>query len=296
MDWDARAVRELIAAALAEDGAADDVTTRLTVAAELPARAEILAKQDCVLAGLELAPRIFAIFATTFAASRAATGGPAPAAIVTPAAGIADGVRVGAGQAIAAVRGAARDLLACERVLLNFLQRLCGVATLTADYAAAVRGTRARILDTRKTLPGWRALDKYAVTCGGGVNHRAGLGDGILIKNNHIRLAGGAGEALRRALARAPAGMTVEIEVRTPEELAAALAGGARRILLDNMTSAEVRAAVVQTAGRAALEVSGGVTLATVRAYAETGVDFISVGALTHSAPAVDLAMRIGPI
>lgn len=292
MDWDAGAVRELIAAALAEDGAADDVTTRLTVAAELPAQAEILAKQDCVLAGLELAPRVLAVFA----ASRAAPGGPPLAAVVTPAAGIADGARVRAGQVIAAIRGPARDLLACERVLLNFLQRLCGIATFTADYAAAVRGTRARILDTRKTLPGWRALDKYAVTCGGGVNHRGGLAGGILIKNNHIRLAGGAGEALRRALAAAPAGMTVEIEVRTPEELAAALAGGARRILLDNMTPAEVRAAVAQTAGRAALEVSGGVTLATVRAFAETGVDFISVGALTHSAPAVDLALRIGPL
>ncbi|MGH9535254.1 MAG: carboxylating nicotinate-nucleotide diphosphorylase [Terriglobales bacterium] len=293
MDWNARRVRDLIEAALHEDRTVADATSRLTVAPEQEAQAEITAKQDCVLAGLELPPRIFAAFdALLPPADRR------PPVVVTHDREIFDGVRLVPGQVIAVLRGNARHLLACERVVLNFLQRLSGVATLTRQFVTAAQGNRARILDTRKTLPGWRALDKYAVTCGGGVNHRADLSDGVLIKNNHIRLAGGIASALRcaRAGADAAVGRMIEIEVRGPDELAAALEGGARRILLDNMSPDQVRAAVAATAGRAELEVSGGVTLANVRAYAETGVDFISVGALTHSAPAVDLAMRIVPV
>lgn len=293
MDWNARPVRDLITAALREDRAAADLTSRLIVPPEQLARAEILAKQSCVLAGLELIAPILAAHAALLPEAERQ-----PPPVVLPPPGLHDGRRLTPGQVIASARGNARALLACERVVLNFLQRLCGIATLTRQFADAAAGTPARILDTRKTLPGWRALDKYAVTCGGGVNHRADLGDGILIKNNHIHLAGDAAEALRRAAAAAAAGpppRLFAIEVRTPEELAAALRGGATRILLDNMSPEQVRAAVAQTAGQAQLEVSGGITLATVRAYAATGVDFISVGALTHSAPAVDLSMRILP-
>ncbi len=291
MDWNARRVRELIDAALHEDRTVADATSRLTVAPDQEAQAALVAKQECVLAGLDLTPRVFAAYNALLPA-----GDRRPPVVVSHDREVFDGVRLAPGQVVAVLRGNARQLLACERVLLNFLQHLSGVATLTRQFVAAVQGTRARILDTRKTLPGWRALDKYAVTCGGGVNHRADLSAGVLIKNNHIRLAGGVAAALRRALENRDAGMAVEIEVRTAEELETALAGGAQRILLDNMTPEQVRAAVAATAGRAELEVSGGVNLATVRAYADTGVDFISVGALTHSAPAVDLAMRIAPV
>ncbi len=291
MDWNARRVRELIDAALHEDRTVADATSRLTVAPDQEAQAAVVAKQECVLAGLDLTPRVFAAYNALSPA-----GDRRPPVVVSHDREVFDGVRLAPGQVVAVLRGNARQLLACERVLLNFLQHLSGVATLTRQFVAAVQGTRARILDTRKTLPGWRALDKYAVTCGGGVNHRADLSAGVLIKNNHIRLAGGVAAALRRALENRDDGMAVEIEVRTAEELETALAGGAQRILLDNMTPDQVRAAVAATAGRAELEVSGGVNLATVRAYAETGVDFISVGALTHSAPAVDLAMRIAPV
>ncbi len=293
MDWNARRVRELIDAALHEDRTVADATSRLTVAADQEAQAAVVAKQECVLAGLDLTPRVFAAYNALLPA-----GDRRPPVVVSHNREVFDGVRLAPGQVVAVLRGNARQLLACERVLLNFLQHLSGVATLTRQFVAAVQGTRARILDTRKTLPGWRALEKYAVTCGGGVNHRGDLSAGVLIKNYHIRLAGGVAAALRRALESRghAAGMTVEIEVRTAEELETALAGGAQRILLDNMTPDQVRAAVATTAGRAELEVSGGVNLATVRAYAETGVDFISVGALTHSAPAVDLAMRIAPV
>ncbi|MGH9394309.1 MAG: carboxylating nicotinate-nucleotide diphosphorylase, partial [Terriglobales bacterium] len=200
------------------------------------------------------------------------------------------------GQTIAVLRGPAWPLLSCERVILNLLQRLSGIATLTRQFVDAVKGLPVRILDTRKTAPGMRALDKYAVTCGGGHNHRSDLSDAILIKNNHIRLAGSLTLALQRARERRRPGQTIEVEVRTNAELDAALASGAERLLLDNMTPEEVRTAVTSIAGRAQVEVSGGVRLPTVRAYAEAGPDYISVGALTHSAPAVDLAMRMIPV
>ena len=188
------------------------------------------------------------------------------------------------------VVGSARALLSAERTALNFLQRLSGVATLTARCVEAVAGTGARILDTRKTTPGLRRLEKAAVAAGGGTNHRAGLYDAILIKENHAELAGGVGDAVRRARAHAP-GLPLEVECRTNAEVDEALAAGAPRILLDNMSPAELRAAVAQVGGRAELEASGGVTLQTLGEIAATGVDFVSVGALTHSAPALDLSL-----
>ena len=196
---------------------------------------------------------------------------------------------------LAEISGAAASILAGERVALNFLGRLSGVATLTARYVQAVEGTGARILDTRKTTPGLRELEKAAVRTGGGVSHRSGLYDAILVKENHAALAGGVGEATRRALASAPDGVTVEVECATLDEVEAAVAAGVPRILLDNMAPPELRRAVEIADGRAELEASGGITLETVRAAAETGVDYISVGALTHSAPALDVSLLLDP-
>ncbi|PYV65064.1 MAG: carboxylating nicotinate-nucleotide diphosphorylase, partial [Acidobacteria bacterium] len=211
---------------------------------------------------------------------------------------IFDGVRLHRGQAIAVVRDNARVILSCERVILNLLQRLSGIATLTREFVEAVSGTKARILDTRKTAPGLRMLDKYAVRCGGGQNHRLDLSDGVLIKNNHIALAGGIKNALERAHRNRRGTQPIEVEVRSVAELEDALSFGAEAILLDNMQVADVRAAVERCSAadrRIPLESSGGINLENVRAYAETGVDFISVGALTHSAPAVDMSLRIVP-
>src|SRR6266700_3547834 len=191
-----------------------------------------------------------------------------------------------------------RFLMGCERVILNLMQHMSGIATLTRQYADELQGTKTRVLDTRKTVPGLRALDKYAVRCGGGQNHRQDLSDGVLIKNNHIALAGGVAAALQKALRNRREEQPIEIEVRNPAELEEALANGAESILLDNMTVDDVRAAVVRVSGHSRpvpLEASGGIRLENVRAYAETGVDYISVGALTHSAQAVDLSMRILP-
>jgi nicotinate-nucleotide pyrophosphorylase (carboxylating) len=211
---------------------------------------------------------------------------------------IFDGVRLHKGQAIAVVRHNARALLSCERVVLNVLQRLSGIATTTRKYVDAINGTKARILDTRKTAPGLRVLDKYAVRCGGGQNHRLDLSDGVLIKNNHIALAGGVAVALQKALRNRREEQPIEIEVRTLAELDEALANGAESILLDNMKVEDVRQAVQRVAThsrRVPIEASGGIRLENVRDYAETGVDYISVGALTHSPQAVDLSMRIVP-
>jgi nicotinate-nucleotide pyrophosphorylase (carboxylating) len=196
---------------------------------------------------------------------------------------------------LAEISGAAASILAGERVALNFLGRLSGVATLTARYVRAVEGTGARILDTRKTTPGLRELEKAAVRAGGAVSHRGGLYDAILVKENHAALAGGVGEATRLALERAPAGVMVEVECATLEDVEAAVAAGVPRILLDNMSVEELRRAVGLAGGRAELEASGGITLGGVRAVAETGVDYISVGALTHSAPALDVSLLLDP-
>jgi nicotinate-nucleotide pyrophosphorylase (carboxylating) len=212
---------------------------------------------------------------------------------------IFDGVRLRKGQSIAVIVHNARVILSCERVILNIMQRMSGIATLTRRYVDAVEGTKAIILDTRKTVPGLRVLDKYSVTCGGGHNHRLDLSDGVLIKNNHIALAGSAVEALQRALHNRRGSQQVEIEVRSLDELDAVLEHGAEAVLLDNMSPDQVRQAVERVRKLefpVPLEASGGITLENIRAYAETGVNFISVGALTHSVPAVDLSMRIGPV
>jgi nicotinate-nucleotide pyrophosphorylase (carboxylating) len=193
------------------------------------------------------------------------------------------------------IEGSAAALLSAERTALNFVQRLSGVATLTARYVEAVRGTRARVLDTRKTTPGLRALEKAAVAAGGGTNHRAGLYDAILIKENHAAMAGGVGEAVRKARAAAP-DFPLEVECRRDADVEEALAAGARRLLLDNMTPAQLRAIVERVGARAELEASGGIDLATIRDVADTGVHFISVGALTHSAPSLDLSLLLEPL
>ena len=289
MDWKSKRVRTILESALAEDKAAQDITTALTVAPRLRATGTIIAKQACIVSGLGCIPVFFDAF------SRMSTNSPGRFEVVSHPE-IFDGVRVKKGQALAVIRHNAAAILSCERVILNLMQRMSGIATLTNEYVKAVAGTKTKVLDTRKTIPGLRALDKYAVCCGGGVNHRLNLQDGILIKNNHISLGGGLPTALENALKGRKAGQIVQVEVRSQNELDEAIAGGAESILLDNMTPAAVKKAVKQI--RKALpgvpiEASGNMNLKTVRSYALTGVDFVSVGALTHSAVAVDLSMRI---
>ncbi len=289
MDWKSKRVSAILEAALKEDKATRDVTTDVSVDPDLRASATILARQELVVAGLGSIPRFLDIFAELDNRKHRRYE-----IISHPE--IFDGVRVHDGQAIAVIRHNARVLLACERVILNVLQRMSGVATLTRKYADAIEGTKARVLDTRKTIPGLRVLDKYAVACGGGENHRIDLSDGILIKNNHISLGGGIPKVLERAQKKRRPGQTIDIEVRTQEELKLALEGGAESLLLDNMSPAEVKKAVIAVRSRdldIPIEASGGITLENIRKYALAGVDYISVGALTHSAPAADLSMRI---
>jgi nicotinate-nucleotide pyrophosphorylase (carboxylating) len=260
--------------ALEEDIGPGDVTSRACVPAGRSAEGTFFARQDLVVGGIELLPLIFD-----------ARGGIERLELFK-----ASGDRARCGEALAAVSGPARTLLECERVSLNFLQRLSGVATLARRYADAVAGTRCRILDTRKTTPGLRRLEKLAAAAGGVVNHRMGLYDAVLIKNNHIAAAGGIRPALEGAFRT---GLRVEIEVRTREELEEALACGARSLLLDNLTPQEAAEQIRFIAGRAAVELSGRITLENVRAYAEAGADFISSGAITHSAGAVDINFRL---
>jgi nicotinate-nucleotide pyrophosphorylase (carboxylating) len=273
--------------ALAEDLGEGDLTTRAVVPEGARARAVVSQKEPGVLAGLGVARAVFERVDPALEVELLAPEGewrePGPVAEVT---------------------GAAASILAAERVALNFLGRLSGVATLTARYVRAVEGTGARILDTRKTTPGLRELEKEAVRAGGGVNHRGGLYDAILVKENHAALAGGVGEATRLALEAAPAlaraagrgSLMVEVECATLGEVEDAVAAGVTRILLDNMSPDDLRRAVGIAGGRAELEASGGVTLDTVRAVAETGVDYISVGAVTHSAPALDVSLLLDPL
>lgn len=289
MDWKTKRVTAILEQALIEDHATRDATTELTLDPKLPASATIVAKQDCILAGWDAIPRILEVFRKLDQTSTRRF-----AVVHHPE--IFDGVHVRKGQAVAIIRGDARTILACERVTLNLLQRMCGIATETRRYVDAVDGTGAKILDTRKTVPGLRVLDKYAVCCGGGHNHRMDLSDGVLIKNNHISLGGGIQQVLARALKRRKPGQMIEVEVRTMKELEEALEGGADSLLLDNMTPAEVRQSVRiarRRSGKIPIEASGGITLETVRKYALTGVDYISVGALTHSVTAIDLSMRL---
>jgi nicotinate-nucleotide pyrophosphorylase (carboxylating) len=270
---------DLVRNALAEDGAARDLTTLSTVPAEARGRGLILAKQDLVLSGLDVARAVFAAVDPALVFERR----------------VEEGERVPAGTIVGTVAGSARSLLSGERVALNFLQRLSGVASLTRRFVDAVAGTRARIRDTRKTTPLLRLLEKRAVEAGGGTPHRAGLDSGVLVKDNHVRLAGGVEEAARRARLVA-ADIPVEVEVESLSQIEAALAAGADMLLLDNFTPEEVRRAVAQVGGRVPLEASGGIRLESVRAFAEAGVDFIAVGALTHSAPAADISLEIEPL
>lgn len=263
--------------ALREDIHTGDITTLSVVPEPRPARARLIAKEPLVLAGIGVAARVFHRLDPT----------------VRFDARFPDGARVEAGALLAEMAGDSAMLLQGERVALNLLQRMCGIATLTARYVEAVAGTGTRIVDTRKTMPGLRILDKYAVRLGGGINHRTGLYDGVLIKENHIAAAGGIAEAIRRARAYIPHTMKIEVETECLEEVAEALGAGADIIMLDNMDLAAMRRAVALIAGRALVEASGGVNLETVRGIAETGVDIISVGALTHSARAMDISMLL---
>jgi nicotinate-nucleotide pyrophosphorylase (carboxylating) len=289
MDWKSKRIRTILEAALAEDKVANDVTTALTIDPGLRASGTIVAKQACVISGLGCIPVFLDIFAKM---STTPTG----RFEVVSHPEIFDGVKVKKGQTIAVIRHNAASILACERVILNLMQRMSGIATLTNEFVKAVAGTKTKVLDTRKTIPGLRALDKYAVCCGGGVNHRLDLQDGILIKNNHISLGGGLPAVLARALQSRKTGQVVQVETRSQIELDQAIAGGAESILLDNMTPSQVKKAVKQiraTLPNVPIEASGNMNLKTVRAYALAGVDFVSVGALTHSAAAADLSMRI---
>jgi len=289
LDWTSRRITAILETALLEDRATRDATTYACIDPAQRASATILAKQDCVLSGLGCVARILDVFAML---DGTVTSHPD----VTSHTEIFDGVRLRKGQTIAVIVHNARVVLSCERVILNILQRMSGIATLTRRYVDAVAGTGTTILDTRKTAPGLRVLDKEAVRCGGGTNHRLDLSDGVLIKNNHIALAGGVVPALERALRNRRGPQMVEIEVRSLEELDLALEHGAEAVLLDNMSPEQVREAVerVRILDRSVpLEASGGITLENVRAYAEAGVSFISIGALTHSVAAVDLSMRV---
>lgn len=288
MDWNSRRITAVLENALLEDRATGDATSSACIEASQRAAGTIIAKQDCILAGVGCISRILDVYAMLDAAVVSHYE-------VTSHPEIFDGVRLHSGQAVAVIRHNARVILSCERVILNFLQRLSGIATLTRKFVDAVAGTKARILDTRKTIPGLRVLDKYAVRCGGGQNHRLDLSDGVLIKNNHIMLAGGIAPTLARAHGNRRGSQPIEIEVRSLAELEEAVTNGAEVVLLDNMSVDDVKRAVQRCANlerRIPVECSGGISLENIRAYAETGVDFISVGALTHSAPAVDMSLR----
>lgn len=266
----------LVTRALDEDVGSGDITTQATVAPSTHARALITQKAPGVIYGLRAAESTFAVLDPNVRIERL----------------VAEGEWREQGGPVMSIEGLAQALLTAERTALNFLAHLSGVATMAARAARAVEGTGARVLDTRKTIPGLRTLEKQAVVAGGACNHRAGLYDEILIKENHIAAAGGIAEAIARARDAAPAAAgTLEVEVSTPEEIEQALAAGAPRLLLDNMDEQGLRAAVAQVAGRAELEASGGVTLETLRSRAETGIEWISMGALTHSAPALDLSL-----
>ena len=274
-------IQNLIDAALAEDVGNGDPTTDILVPPGLAGRAALVAKRDGVLAGVDVAAAVFTRFDPSLSARAL----------------MVDGDDVSAGDRLAEIAGGVSSILKAERTAVNFLQRMCGVASETRRYVNAARGFRAQIVDTRKTTPGLRALEKYAVSVGGARNHRRNLSDGILIKDNHIQAlamrGGGVGDAVKIAAARAPHTLKVEIEVDTLAQLREALEAGADMILLDNMSADEMREAVEIVDGRAVLEASGGVTLDAVADIARTGVDIISVGALTHSAPSLDISLDL---
>jgi nicotinate-nucleotide pyrophosphorylase (carboxylating) len=269
--------REIVRRALAEDLGWGDVTTEAVVPADLRARGIILAKSSCVIAGLDVASEAFSQLdpGCVFRSARA------------------DGDRCVPGDVVAEVRGQAAAMLTAERTALNFLQRLSGIATLTRRFVDATGGT-ITVLDTRKTTPTLRALEKYAVRAGSGTNHRAGLDDGVLIKDNHVRLAGGVAEAVKRMKAAGPE-MPIEVEAQSLEQVDEAIAAGADIILVDNLPIEAIREAVKRVNGRAKIELSGGVTLERIAELATTGANYVSIGALTHSAPAADLSFELEP-
>lgn len=270
-------IRDLIERALDEDIGTGDATSLAIIPPDAVAAAKIMAKQDLVLAGIDVARAVFHHLD--------------PAVKFAPLA--RDGDRISKGSVIAHVSGKTRILLSGERVALNILQHLSGIATLTARYVELVKDTKARILDTRKTLPGLRSIEKYAIRVGGGTNHRFGLYDGILIKDNHIIAAGGVTKAIELARKNSHHLLKIEIETKSLEDVQEALSAKVDIIMLDNMPLDMMREAVRVIAGRVLVEASGNVTLETVRAIAETGVDFISTGSITHSAPAVDISMKL---
>jgi nicotinate-nucleotide pyrophosphorylase (carboxylating) len=270
-------IDRVVETALAEDVGSGDATTLALVPEDMRCRAELLLKEPGVVCGVPIAAAVFRALDPS----------------VTVEAHIEEGTAVSAVPAVlATIEGPARAVLTGERVALNLVGRLCGIASLTRRFAELTEGTSTRILDTRKTTPGLRALEKYAVRCGGGTNHRAGLYDAVLIKDNHVRIAGGIKEALA-ALNGSAESLPVEVEADTLAQVREAVDAGAKRILLDNMSPEQVREAVTEVAGRAELEASGGMSLATVRSFAATGVDFISVGALTHSARSLDVSLEV---
>jgi len=268
--------RQLIRAALDEDIGTGDVTSRLTVPEDRFVRARLVARTSGILAGIDVCRQVFLTLDRS----------------VRFAPKLKDGTRFRRDQVLAELHGRGRPILAAERTALNFIQRLSGIASATRRFVDAVRGTKAVILDTRKTTPGWRALEKYAVRCGGGANHRAGLCDMILIKDNHIAAAGSITTAIERCRSSR---LPMEVEAQTVADVDEAIAAGAKRILLDNMTVAQMKRAVALARSKAKLEASGGITLRNVRRIAGTGVDYISVGAITHSAPATDIALDFLP-
>ena len=267
-------IDRVVAAALAEDVGDGDRTSEALVPADARCRAQLLLEEPGVVCGVPIAAAVF----------RALDPSVRVEALVDEGASVTEPPAV-----LAEIEGPARAVLTGERVALNLVARLCGIASLTRRYAELAEGTHATILDTRKTTPGLRALEKYAVRCGGGENHRAGLYDAILVKENHLRIAGG----IAAAVAALDGSGNVEVEAETLEQLQEALDAGVGRILLDNMSPEQVAEAVTLTAGRAELEASGGISLATVRSYAETGVDFISVGALTHAARSLHVSLEV---
>ena len=269
-------LEKVVRDALEEDGAFNDITTIATVVSDRRSRGAVVARQNGVVCGVPLALEAFRLLDSK----------------VSIRVDHEDGARIKSGEPVLFVTGHARALLSAERVALNYLQRLSGIATLTCKYVDLVKGTKAKILDTRKTTPGWRAVEKYAVRAGGGVNHRMDLASGVLIKDNHLAaLDGDVAKAVSRARDLAPKGTKVEVECDRLEQVERAVAAGADIILLDNMSIAMLADAVKLVKERAILEASGGVNLTTVRAIAETGVDWISIGALTHSAPSMDLGL-----
>ena len=270
-------IRNIVQSAIEEDVGGTDITTTAALTGEEIGKAVAIAKTDVVVAGIDVFKETFLFLDRGMQFKGCCK----------------DGEFVEKGGCLAEISGNLSRMLTAERVALNFLQRMCGIATLTRRYVDEVKGTKAKILDTRKTVPGLRYLDKYAVRIGGGHNHRYGLHDGVLIKDNHIAAAGGISQALTRVRGRLPHTLKVEVEVKNLQELEEAISSGADVIMLDNMSIDEIRKAVAATGGRVPLEASGNVTIANVRKIAETGVDFISVGALTHSVPASDISLKI---